>query len=179
MTALPSLTARKVRPLILGEVCADRVVLTYDDRLIRRKRLICASGRALMVDLAQTVSLDEASVLVTAEGPLIGVVAADEDLLAVTGPVAQLAWHIGNRHTPCEITEDRIVIRAERVMAEMLSGLGATVTPFRGPFRPGGGAYGHGRTMGHSHGPAAGKAPWAQGHDHPHSHSHGDHGHDH
>lgn len=182
MNAAPTLTAHAVRSLAPGDVCTEQVVLTYEDRLIRRKRLICASGQLVLVDLPQTISLDEKTVLIAEEGSLIAVVAADEDLLSVTGPVAQLAWHIGNRHTPCEISEARIVIRAEKVMADMLLGLGATIAPFRGPFRPGGGAYGHGRTMGHSHGPSGGHLH-DHDHDHVHDHlnpqNHGTHGHEH
>jgi len=33
----------------------------------------------------------------------------------------------------------------------MLEGLGAAVETARRPFHPEGGAYGHGRTMGHAH----------------------------
>jgi len=36
-------------------------------------------------------------------------------------------------------------------MRAMLEQLGATVVDFDGPFTPEGGAYGHGRTMGHDH----------------------------
>lgn len=144
----------------------DYLVLTYEDRLVRRKRLITVSGAPVLLDLAELAELAPGSVLETSDGQLIAVRAADEDLLAVTASspaaLAQLAWHIGNRHTPCDIQADRIVLRAEKVMAAMLAGLGATVTPLRGPFLPGGGAYGHGRVMGHSHGP--------EDHAHPHEH---------
>ena len=47
---------------------------------------------------------------------------------------------------------DRLVIREDHVLEAMLRQLGATVTHAREPFRPEGGAYGHGRTMGHGHG---------------------------
>ena len=65
----------------------------------------------------------------------------------------QLAWHIGNRHTPCQVAEDHLVIRRDPVIEQMLQGLGASLTLALAPFRPEGGAYGHGRTMGHDHGP--------------------------
>jgi urease accessory protein len=72
-------------------------------------------------------------------------------VLIVTGDLTRLAWHIGNRHTPCQIEADHLVIRADHVLAAMLTGLGASVTPAKAPFTPEGGAYGHGRTMGHEH----------------------------
>jgi urease accessory protein len=63
----------------------------------------------------------------------------------------RLAWHIGNRHTPCQIEAHRLVIRADHVLADMLRGLGAEVTEATEAFTPEGGAYGLGRTMGHAH----------------------------
>ena len=79
------------------------------------------------------------------------VAAAAEAVLVVKGDITRLAWHLGNRHTPCQIEADRLVIRADHVLADMLRGLGATVTPAEAPFTPEGGAYGMGRTMGHAH----------------------------
>ena len=138
---------------------ADRVTLDYEARFLRRKRLTADSGAQFVVDLPETVSLEDGDALVLEDGRQVEVVAAPEPLVAVTGPaLPRLAWHIGNRHTPCEIGADRLVIRHDHVLEDMLRGLGATLERFDGPFRPEGGAYGHGRTMGHSHG---------------HGHSHG------
>ena len=92
----------------------------------------------------------------------MGVEAAPEDLIEVRGDLARLAWHIGNRHTPCQIGAGHLTIRRDHVIEAMLAHLGADLTPVTGPFRPEGGAYGKGRTMGHDHG----------GHDHGHTHSH-------
>lgn len=165
---------RTLRVLTSGEAPADRVTLDYESRLVRRRRLTTDAGRDVLVDLPQTVGLTETDALVLTDGTVVGIVAADEDLIAVTGPLVALAWHIGNRHTPCEISDDRIVIRDDAVMRTMLAGLGALVTPFRGPFRPGGGAYGVGRVMGHSHGHHHDKGPV---HEHDHEPNHG-HDHD-
>jgi urease accessory protein len=62
-----------------------------------------------------------------------------------------LAWHIGNRHTPCEVTKTHLVIRRDPVLENMLRGLGANLVMQIATFRPEGGAYGFGRTFGHSH----------------------------
>ncbi len=129
----------------------DFVELDYDARLIRRKRLVSDAGRAFLVDLPEMVSVDEGDGFDLGNGDLIAVRAAPEPLIEITGNLARLAWHIGNRHTPCQIFEDRLVIRADPVLAKMLEGLGASLRDIDGPFRPEGGAYGHGRTMGHSH----------------------------
>ncbi|MCW8843077.1 MAG: urease accessory protein UreE, partial [Rhodobacteraceae bacterium] len=83
---------------------------------------------------------------------LIEVKAAEEDLFEIAGgDLTRLAWHIGNRHTPCQIEAGRLLIQRNHVMHDMLEKLGATITEITAPFTPEGGAYGHGRTHGHSH----------------------------
>ncbi len=145
-----------------GADAADHVDLDYDARFLRRKRLTTVSGLSVLVDLPEAVSLDHGDGLLLKAGGVIGVRAQAEPLLAVRGAnLARLAWHIGNRHTPCQIESDRLLIREDHVLRHMLEGLGAAVETLTGPFRPEGGAYGHGRTMGHDH-----------GHSHGHDHSH-------
>lgn len=130
----------------------DQVWLTYEDRFLRRKVLTLQSGAKLLVDLAQTTSLDHGGVLVTTDGAEILVQAAEEELLQVTGPdLPRIAWHVGNRHTPCQIEAGRLLIQRDHVMQDMLGKIGATVQDIVEPFTPEGGAYGHGRTHGHSH----------------------------
>ncbi len=132
----------------------DRVILSYDERFLRRKRLTCESGASFMVDLAETISVEDGDAFLLDDGRKIAVVAAEEPVVQVTGNLARLAWHIGNRHTPCQVAEGHLVIRRDPVIEAMLKGLGATLTLQIAAFRPEGGAYGHGRTMGHDHGPA-------------------------
>lgn len=145
-------TPRAVR-VLRASAADDTVTLDYEGRFLRRKRLVSASGLAFLVDLAETVSLDPGDALQLADGRLIGVAAALEPCLRVEGTLPRLAWHIGNRHTPCQIGADHLLIRADHVLGGMLRGLGAQVTPTMAAFAPEGGAYGHGRTMGHDHGP--------------------------
>ncbi len=140
---------------------SDHVALDYEARLLRRKRLTSMGGLGFLVDLPETVSVGEGDAFVLEDGTRIGVRAAPEALIAVTGELPRLAWHIGNRHTPCRIEPDRLLIREDHVLAAMLEQLGASVARVTEPFSPEGGAYGHGRTMGHDHGDAH------------HHHSHG------
>jgi urease accessory protein len=66
---------------------------------------------------------------------------------------ARLAWHLGNRHLPTQIDAERILIRDDHVIVDMLRGLGAEVRKVRAPFDPEGGAYGqHNHDTGHRHG---------------------------
>ncbi len=130
---------------------AGTVRLAYDDRMIRRKRLTTTDGGTVMVDLPETVGLDHGDHLILSDGRAVRVEAAIEPLMDITGDLPRLAWHIGNRHAPCQIMGDRLRIRLDRVLERMLTQLGARVTHVMAPFTPEGGAYGMGRTMGHSH----------------------------
>lgn len=131
---------------------ADRIRLTYDERFLRRKVLRSEAGEEFLVDLEKTVSLGAGDAFELEDGRRIAVMPAEEPLLEITGPdLARLAWHIGNRHTPCEIRAECLVIQRDHVLLDMLHLLGATVREARGPFTPEGGAYGHGRTHGHRH----------------------------
>lgn len=131
----------------------SRIVLGYDARFLRRKRLVAEDGTSFLVDLPETTSLDQGDAFELTDGRVIVVIAASEPVLRITGDLPRLAWHIGNRHTPCQIADDHLVIRRDHVLEKMLIGLGAQVQLTEAPFRPEGGAYGHGRTMGHDHGP--------------------------
>ncbi|MBM7069597.1 urease accessory protein UreE [Actibacterium sp. 188UL27-1] len=146
-------THRASQHLPGGARAGDPVLsLTYEARLVRRRRFVLESGDVVILDLPTTVSLNAGDALVLEDGGQVAIAAADEPVLHVTGSnLPRLAWHIGNRHTPCQISEGHLIIRQDNVLADMLAGLGATVTVATGPFTPEGGAYGHGRTMGHDH----------------------------
>ena len=145
-------TARSViRQAQVQAPAHDLVTLTYDERFLRRKRLTSVHGISFLVNLAETLSLNHGDCFLLDDGRQIEVIAAEEPVVVVTGDLPRLAWHIGNRHCPCEIRADHLVIRADKVLEDMLAKLGARVTRSLAPFRPEGGAYGHGRTFGHSH----------------------------
>jgi len=150
------------------------VVLGYDERLLRRKRLVTAQGEGFLVDLPAVTNLDDHWGFVLQDGRTIEVVAAEEALVEITGQdLHRLAWHIGNRHTPCQIEATRLLIRRDHVLEAMLAQLGAKVAYVTEAFKPEGGAYGTGRTMGHTHGPE----PTPETHAHPETfgwHDHGD-----
>lgn len=175
-----------------GTGAADRVVLDYEARFLRRKRLVGQGGLTFVLDLPQTTSLDDGDALDLGDGRLVAVGAAEEPVLEVRGPLPRLAWHIGNRHTPCQVLADCLLIRNDPVIRHMLDHLGADLTEAHRPFTPEGGAYGHGRTHSHDHGhsahvPLAGQEHGPShhhehddGHEHEHEHEHAhDHGHAH
>ena len=133
----------------------DRVVLSYQDRYLRRRTVSTAGGAEVLIDLPSAISLDHGDRLVLEDGRQVQVQAAAEDLIEVRSSdatvLARLAWHIGNRHTPCQVGQGRLLIQHDHVLADMLEKLGARTQAVSEPFTPEGGAYGHGRTHGHSH----------------------------
>lgn len=162
-----------------GAAPFDTVVLESDERHLRRRVLALKNGGQLLVDLLEPAALQDGDLLVLDDGRHVGVIAPDEEVYDVRAHdsvhLAELAWHIGNRHLPAAIEAERIVILRDYVIRDMLEGLGATVTEVTEPFSPLRGAYSgheaHGGHHGHDHHHADD--------DHGHHHDHHDHGHDH
>ncbi|MEQ6247525.1 urease accessory protein UreE [Sulfitobacter sp. HNIBRBA3233] len=153
---MPDHLSQAVQPAGTWAEATDSCTLTYDDRFLRRKVLHSDGGVSILLDLPKTTSLDHGDALLLEDGRLVEVIAAEEDLLRVSGDnLARLAWHIGNRHTPCQIAADHLLIQNDPVIGHMLEHLGATLDPVSAPFTPEGGAYGHGRTHSHEHGHTA------------------------
>jgi urease accessory protein len=132
----------------------DLVVLAHDERRLRRKLLTLAHGDTVLVDFPEAVTLDHGEVLLLEDGRLVEVIAAEEPLHAVTGRDAEhlmrLAWHLGNRHLSAQIERDRILIKRDHVIRDMLVRLGAEIADVSEPFFPEYGAYHE-----HSHAPHA------------------------
>ena len=141
---------------------ADTVVLDFDDRHRRRMAMTATRGLEFLLDLENAVALRGGDALVLEDGRLIEVVAAAEPLIEIRGAdplhLVRVAWHLGNRHLPAQIDAERIFIRDDHVIVDMLKGLGAEVRKMRAPFDPEGGAYGqHNHDPGHRHGPLHGE----------------------
>jgi len=128
------------------------ITLNFEARFLRRKRLVSDCGVAFMVDLAETVSLNAGDAFILDDGRQIIIHAAAEPVLEIRHDnLARIAWHIGNRHTPCEIKSDHLIICYDHVLEDLLIRLGADLVKSETPFNPEGGAYGIGRTHGHAH----------------------------
>lgn len=133
------------------------VVLEHDERHLRRKVLTLENGEKVLIDLPEPVVLEHGDRLVLDDGRSVEIIAANEKLYEVRAgartPLIHLAWHLGNRHLPAQIEMDRILIRRDHVIADMLIGLGATIADTTEPFQPVYGAYHHhGHAHGHDHG---------------------------
>ncbi len=141
----------------------DIAVLDHEERHLRRRVIELVHGDKVLVDLPEPVHLESSDVLVLDDGRHAEIIAAEEHVYDIRAHdavhLAELAWHIGNRHLAAQIEADRILILRDHVIKAMLEGLGAKVTEISEPFHPVRGAY-----SGHGH---------AHGHDHGHGHGHG------
>jgi urease accessory protein len=133
----------------------DRVVLDAGERHRRRVVLRCESGAELLLDLPHATVLHDGDGLVLEDGSLVLVTAKPEPLIEIaaesTHDLARLAWHIGNRHVDVQVVGDRLRIRRDHVLEQMLRGLGARVTSIEAPFEPEHGAYDHHQPHHHQH----------------------------
>ena len=133
------------------------IVLSHDERHLRRKLLHLDDGEMVMLDLKEPVLFAEGDRLLLDDGESVEIRAAEERLYEVRANdrlhLIQLAWHMGNRHLPAQIEEERILILRDHVIRDMLIGLGAEVAEVVEAFQPVRGAYhaAHGQHH-HSHG---------------------------
>jgi urease accessory protein len=150
----------------------DQVLIDYDRRHRRRILLRTEGGRSVLIDLPQAVRLRNGDGLVLEDGNVVRVSARAEKLLEIhahdEGELVRIAWHLGNRHLPVQLLGEKIRIRADHVIEEMIEGLGGHVEAIDAPFDPEAGAY----AGGHSH-------LEDDDDDQPHTHTHGAHAHRH
>jgi urease accessory protein len=155
-----------------GASAVDCVTLDAQERHRRRVVLTGERGTRFLLDLPQATALHDGDGLILEDGGIVRVAGRPEPLIEIAAAdaseLARLAWHIGNRHLDVEIVGDRLRIRRDHVIEEMLRGLGARLSPIEAPFNPEHGAYGHQHGAGAEH---HGAHP--QRHDH-HGHDRGD-----
>jgi urease accessory protein len=129
----------------------DRVLIDFDRRHRRRILLATDGGKEVLLDLPQAARLRHGDGLALEDGGVVRVCAKPESLLEIhahdDGDLIRIAWHLGNRHLPVQLIGDRIRIRADHVIEEMVEGLGGHVDAIEAPFDPEAGAY----AGGHQH----------------------------
>ncbi len=130
----------------------DHVLIDFDRRHRRRIVLPTEAGQEVLIDLPQAVRLRDGDGLVVETG-IVRVQARPEPLLEIHAhddtELVRIAWHLGNRHLPVQLLGDRIRIRTDHVIQEMVEGLGGHVDAIEAPFDPEAGAYAAGG--GHHH----------------------------
>ena len=128
------------------------LVLPFALRQKSRLRTAITGGEEIGLFLERGTVLRDGECLQADDGRVVRVAAADEDLLEVrcadANALARAAYHLGNRHTPVQVGAGWLRLAADDVLADMLRGLGAAVTPIRASFEPEAGAYAAGH---HAH----------------------------
>lgn len=149
---------RVVRRLaVRAAASSETITLDHQARYRRRIALEADGGTPFLLDLDRATMLEDGDALQLEDATLVLIRAAAEDLIEVRTEdplrLMKLAWHLGNRHVPTEITTEALYIAEDHVLLEMLRGLGASTRKVKRPFKPERGAY-------HEHG--------FEDHGHPH-----------
>jgi len=144
-----TLTRKLAGPVPL-DAQTDAVALPWDTRCRTRLRVTLESGREAGIVLPRSERLRDGDRLCGDAGGelhVVTVLAAEERLLEVRATellaLTRAAWHLGNRHVPVQVV-DILTLRlpVDRVLADLLEGLGLDVREVVAPFEPEGGAYG-------------------------------------
>ena len=132
----------------------ESVELTFDQREKSRFRATLASGEAFGIQLKIGTILSHGDKLALSDGRIVEVIAADEMLHEVRAAdamqLARIAYHVGNRHVPLQVSDGYLLMLPDHVLRAMVEGLGGTVVEVRRGFQPESGAYGHSHVH-HSH----------------------------
>ena len=148
-----------------------KLVLPFDQRQKARQRARLTAGYEIGIHLQRGTVLRGGDRLRAEDGTVLEIVAAREAVSTVWSrdlrQLAQVAYHLGNRHVALEIGTGWVRYLEDHVLDDMVRQLGLTVLHDHEPFEPEAGAYGN-----HAHAHGAG-GPLA------HDHAHGDHGHHH
>lgn len=124
-----------------------RVSLNLDTR--RQSRIIATAenGEQIVIAINRGLLLHNGDLLLSSDGRILEIEAAPEKVSTVTAKdslqLTRLAYHLGNRHVPLEITEQYLRYQHDHVLDEMVLGLGGQVKSEIASFNPEEGAYSH------------------------------------
>lgn len=151
-----------------GQPVVDTVILDYAQRSAGKVSVTGVKGGAIDIDLPRPARLRTDDLLLLEDGGLVEVVEAAEPLIearaADLAELMRLAWHLGDRHVPMQVLNNRIRVKHDTTIEGLLNSLGAKIALIEAPFEPEGGAY----DVSHGHNRA-----------HDPDHDHGHHGHEH
>lgn len=133
-------------PNIATEVTLT-LALTAEERTRSRHRFEI-DGQAVFLRLPRGTVLHDGDILEDeTNSNLVRITAKPEPVLTALAETPLLllraAYHLGNRHVPCEITASYLRFLPDSVLRSMLSQLGLKIKEEVLPFQPETGAYGH------------------------------------
>ena len=125
----------------------DFIMLDAQDRHRRRVVFVGERGATYLLDLPKPAQLHDGDGLVLEDGSMVRVAGKPEPLMEISAAnpreLARIAWHIGNRHVEMQLIGDKLRIRRDHVLQDMLRGLGTGLSFVDAPFEPESGAYSH------------------------------------
>jgi urease accessory protein len=131
----------------------DFVVIDAQDRRRRRVVFVGEQGATYLLDLPRPAQLRDGDGLLLEDGSVVRVTGKAEPLVEISAPtpldLVRIAWHLGNRHTEVQVIGNRLRIRRDHVLEEMLRSFGMPLSYVDAPFDPEAGAYDHHE---HAHG---------------------------
>ena len=139
---------------LLSEAASHDATLSLpiDQRIKSRLKVTLDDGQKAGLFLPRGQVLRNGDLLQSTEGLVIQVQAAPETVSTVHSDdartLARVAYHLGNRHVPLQITRAWVRYQHDHVLDEMVYGLGLEVTVEDAPFEPEAGAY---KSAGHGH----------------------------
>lgn len=129
--------------------------LSLEDRQRSRLAAMLPNGRAVAVILARGEQMQHGDVLCGEQGERVLVQAAVQELMQIqaadTYELMRLIYHLANRHVRAMLKPNAVLIEPDAVLADMVRGLGGSVTLVQEPFIPEGGAYANGHGGGGHH----------------------------
>ncbi len=135
---------------------AGQLVLPFDLRAKSRLRTRLASGEEIGLFLPSGTLLRGGMRIESNDGRIVEVIAADEPLLEARCAdallLARAAYHLGNRHVAVQVGDGWLRLQADKVLGDMLLGLGVELREVSAPFEPEAGAYSHGHQHDTMHG---------------------------
>ena len=141
---------------LLTEFASHDVTLSLpiDQRTKSRLKVTLDDGQEAGLFLPRGQVLRNGDLLQSTEGLVIQVQAAAEAVSTVhsddANALARVAYHLGNRHVPLQITSSWVRYQHDHVLDDMVTGLGLEVTVEDAPFEPEAGAYKR-ASHGHQH----------------------------
>lgn len=120
-------------------------VLPIDSRVKSRSKIYLNNGEEAGLFLPRGLLLRHGDIVSSSDGVNIKIIAAPEELSKVTASspleLMRAAYHLGNRHVVLQVEENFLCYRHDKVLDDMLIGMGLKVKQVLEAFEPEAGAY--------------------------------------
>ena len=132
------------------------VELYIDDRIKSRIIATATNGESIAISIQRGLVLQDGTLLKNDDDEILQIQSALEDVSTITAKdnlaLTLLAYHLGNRHVPLEISEKGYLrYQVDHVLDDMVVKLGGCLVHEKAKFAPESGAYSHHDHHDHEH----------------------------